>query len=135
MEMLFWAVVHVALVLRKLPANAGDMKDVGLILGLVRSSGEGNGNPLQFLALRIPWTEEPGGQQPIGCRVRHIWGDLAQHLFSTMVPISLQQSMLLDYFVMSLLGVLYPTVVYWIMSSSQMFPSLNLRNLWIYYFI
>jgi len=33
--------------------NAGDM---GLIPGLVRSTGEGNGS---ILAWRIPWTEEP----------------------------------------------------------------------------
>ena len=26
------------------------------------SSGEGNGNPLQILAWKIPWTEEPGVQ-------------------------------------------------------------------------
>ena len=38
------------------------------------SSGEGNGNPLHsnILAWRIPWTEEPGGQQPMGLqRVGH----------------------------------------------------------------
>ena len=34
--------------------------------------GEGNGNPLQFLAWRIPWTEEPGGLQSMGSqRVGH----------------------------------------------------------------
>ena len=32
-------------VVKNLPANAGD---VGLISGLVRSPGEGNGNPLQY---------------------------------------------------------------------------------------
>ena len=41
-------------------ANAGD---AGSILGLGRSPGKGNGNPLQYLAWRIPWTEEPGGLQ------------------------------------------------------------------------
>ena len=30
------------------PANAGDTRDVGLIPGLGRSPGEGNGNPLQY---------------------------------------------------------------------------------------
>ena len=29
------------------PANTGDARDVGLIPGLGRSSGEGNGNPFQ----------------------------------------------------------------------------------------
>ena len=33
------------------------------------SSGEGNGNPLQILAWKIPWTEEPGGlYSPWGLR-------------------------------------------------------------------
>ena len=43
--------------------------------GLGRSSGEGNGNPLQYiLAWRIPWTQEPGGLQFMGSqRVGHDW--------------------------------------------------------------
>ena len=43
------------------PANAGDIRDVGLIPGLGRSPGGGHGNPLQYPFLGIPWTEEPGG--------------------------------------------------------------------------
>ena len=36
--------------------------------------GGGNGNPLQYLAWRIPWTEEPGGLQSTGLpRVGHDW--------------------------------------------------------------
>ena len=31
-----------------LSASAGDIKDLGLIPGLWRSPGEGNGNPLQY---------------------------------------------------------------------------------------
>ena len=30
--------------------------------------GEGNGNPLQYSCLKIPWTEEPGGLQSMGSR-------------------------------------------------------------------
>jgi len=30
------------------PVNAGDIRDAGSILGLGRSLGEGNGNPLQY---------------------------------------------------------------------------------------
>ena len=37
---------QVALVVRKLPANAGDGSAMGLIPGSERSPGEGNGNPL-----------------------------------------------------------------------------------------
>ena len=33
---------------KNLPANSGDARDVGSIPGLVRSLGEGNGNPLQY---------------------------------------------------------------------------------------
>ena len=35
--------------------------DLGLIPGLGRSPPGRHGNPLHFLAWRIPWTEEPGG--------------------------------------------------------------------------
>ena len=54
-----------------LPANAGD---VGLIPGLGRSPGGGNGNHSSILAYKIPWTEEPGGLQSMGSqRVRPNW--------------------------------------------------------------
>ena len=44
----------------------------GLIPRLGRSPGEGNGNPVQYFARKIPWTEEPGGLLSIGLqRVRH----------------------------------------------------------------
>ena len=33
------------------PANAGDLRDVGLIPGSGRSPGIGNGNPLQYSCL------------------------------------------------------------------------------------
>ena len=33
------------------PDNAGDKRDVGLILGLGRPPGVGNGNPLQYSCL------------------------------------------------------------------------------------
>ena len=36
------------------PFGAGDMGDTGSILGLRRSPGEGNGNPLQYSCLRNP---------------------------------------------------------------------------------
>ena len=38
-------------VVKNLPANAGDLRDVGSISGLGRSPGEGNGNPLQYSSL------------------------------------------------------------------------------------
>ena len=48
---------------KKSACNAGDP---GLILGLGRSPGEGNGNPLQYSAWKVPWTEEVVGLQSMG---------------------------------------------------------------------
>ena len=39
---------------KNLPANAGDLRGVGLIPGLGRSPGVGYGNPLQYSCLEIP---------------------------------------------------------------------------------
>ena len=39
---------------KNLPANAGDTGDTGLIPGSGISSGEGNGNPLQYSCLGNP---------------------------------------------------------------------------------
>ena len=39
---------------KNLTANAGDLRDVGLIPGLGRSPGEGNGNLLQYSSLENP---------------------------------------------------------------------------------
>ena len=65
-----WGTSQVVLVVKNLPATVGDVRDVGLIPGLGKSSGEGHGNPLQkptsILAWRIPWTEEPDGLQTMG---------------------------------------------------------------------
>ena len=44
-------------------SNVGDTSSIP---GLVRSPGEGNGTPLQYSCLEIPWTEEPGGLQSMG---------------------------------------------------------------------
>ena len=41
-------------VVKNLPANAGDTRHVGLIPGLGRSPGRGNGNPLQYSCLENP---------------------------------------------------------------------------------
>ena len=42
---------QVALVVKNLPANAGDADSIS---GLGRSPGEGNGNPLQYSCLENP---------------------------------------------------------------------------------
>ena len=62
----------VALVIKNLLAKSGDIKEVGSIPVLGRSPEEGKATHSSIVAWRIPWTEEPGGQQSIGLqRVRH----------------------------------------------------------------
>ena len=48
---------QVALVIKNSPANAGDIKDAGLIPGSGRYTGEGNGNLLQYSCLENPMDE------------------------------------------------------------------------------
>ena len=45
-----WA-SQVLLAVKNLPANAGDVRDLGSIPGSRRSDGEGKGNPLQYSCL------------------------------------------------------------------------------------
>ena len=60
------------LVVKNLPASAGDIRDVGSIPGLGRSLEEGMVTNSSIFAWRILWTEEPGGLQSIGSkRVGH----------------------------------------------------------------
>ena len=59
-------------VVKNPPANTRNTGDVGSIPGSGRSSGGGNGNPLQYFAREIPWTEEPGGLESMGSqRIRY----------------------------------------------------------------
>ena len=63
---------------KNLPANAGDVRDVGSIPESGRSPGGRHGNPLQHSCLENPWTEELGGLQSIGLqRVGHDCCNLA----------------------------------------------------------
>ena len=60
------------LLVKNLPANAGDIIDLGSILGWEDPLEEGMATHSNILAWRIPWTEEPGRLQPIGLhRVGH----------------------------------------------------------------
>jgi len=52
-----WA-SQVVLLIKNPSANAGDVRDMGLSPGLGRSSGEGNGNPLQYSCLGNPTDRE-----------------------------------------------------------------------------
>ena len=54
------------LVVKNLPANVGDVRDVGSNPGSGRSCGEGMAIHSSILAWRIPQTEETGRLQAIG---------------------------------------------------------------------
>ena len=45
--------------------NAGDLRDMGSILGSGRTPEGGHGNPLQYSCLENPVNREPGGLQSI----------------------------------------------------------------------
>ena len=48
------------LVVKNPPADTGDVRDVGLILGSRSFSGGGNGNPLQYSCLENPMDRRGG---------------------------------------------------------------------------
>ena len=53
---------QLVLVVKNLPASAGDARDVGSIPELGRSPGVGNGNPhSNILACKISWAKEADG--------------------------------------------------------------------------
>ena len=51
---------------KNLPANVGDSRDVGLIPGWERSLGGEKATHSSIVAWKIPWAEEPGGLQSMG---------------------------------------------------------------------
>ena len=71
-------VPQVALVVKNLPASAGELRDAGPIPGLGRIPGRGQASHSSILAWKTPWTKEPGELQSIGLqRVGHDWSNLA----------------------------------------------------------
>ena len=62
---------QVALVVKNLPANAGDARDTGLIPGSRKPLGGVNGNPLQYSCLENPmdrgawWATVHGGRKEL----------------------------------------------------------------------
>ena len=57
---------QVVLVVKNLPVNAGDQRDVGSIPGLGRSPGGGHDNPLQYSCLENPLDTGADGLHFIG---------------------------------------------------------------------
>ena len=58
---------------KNLPANAGDIRDTSSIPGKGRSSGEGNGNPLQYSCLENSM-DRGAWQGPWGCKESDMTG-------------------------------------------------------------
>ena len=71
-------VIHVVPVVKNLPANTGNVRDMYSIPGSGRSPGGGHGNPLQYACLENPHGQRSlTGYSPWGQRVGHDWSDLA----------------------------------------------------------
>ena len=51
---------------KNMPANPGDIRDMGSIPGSGRSLEEGMATYFCIFAWRITWTEKPGGRQSMG---------------------------------------------------------------------
>ena len=83
------------LVVKNLPANAGDLRDMGFIPGLGSSHGEGNVDPVQYSCLEnsmdrgVWWaTYSPWGHRELGtteviylnvCWLRSAWSSVFTH--------------------------------------------------------
>jgi len=61
----------VALVVKTLPANAADVRDMGSIPGSGRSPAGGHGNPLQYSCLESPMVR--GAWQATVHRIAKSW--------------------------------------------------------------
>ena len=59
---------------KNLCANAGDVRDAGLMPGFRRSPGGGNGNPLQYSCMENPM--DRGDWQAMVSRVAKSWTQL-----------------------------------------------------------
>ena len=60
--------------IKNLPANAGDVRNLGSIPLWEDPLEEEMAHHSSILARRIPWTEKPGSLQPVGLKkVRHDW--------------------------------------------------------------
>ena len=86
-------------VIKNLPANAGDTRNTGSILGVGRSPAEGHGNSLQYSCLENPLDKGTWPATSIGSqRVRHNRSDLAQHGTQNMQWNSMYQTLTLYFF-------------------------------------
>ena len=64
----------VLVLVKNMPANAEDVRDVGSISGQEDPLEKEMATHSSILAWRVPWTEEPGGLHFIGSqRIGHDW--------------------------------------------------------------
>ena len=69
-----------ASVVKNPPASAGDLRDMGSIPGSGRSSGVGNGNPLQYSCLEN--SMDRGGLWATVHGVTNSWTQLSTHAYT-----------------------------------------------------
>ena len=70
-----------AIVVKNLPANAGDVRDLGLILESGRYPAGGHDNPLQYSCLENPiWIL--AGYSPWGCKESDMPEQLSTHNYT-----------------------------------------------------
>ena len=95
---------QVVLVLKNMPANAGDFRDMGSIPGLRRFSGGGHSNPLQYSYLENPM--DRGAWQATVPRVAVSWTLLKRlsmfswiHIYVWLSPFAVQLKLSIALFV------------------------------------
>ena len=81
-------VAQMALLIKNPPTNAGDVRDAGSILGREDPLEKEVAAHSRILAWRIPWTEEPGGLQPMGSQE----SDTTECTHTRLSPLSLSGS-------------------------------------------
>ena len=86
-------------------ASARNAGDPGSIPESGRSPGEGNGNPLQYLAWKTPWMEEPG-------RLQSMWSQKAGHDWVTSDSILKSRDITLPTKVHLVKAIVFPVVMY-----------------------
>ena len=70
---------QLSLIVKNLPGNAGDIRDLGWIPGLRKSPGEGNGSPLQYSCLKsyMDRVDHVKKAEPLFMRLKRPGHDLA----------------------------------------------------------
>ena len=110
--------IKVALVVKNLPANAGDIQDEDSILGSGRSPGGGNGNPLwSFLPGKFHGQKSLAGYSP--------WGHRESDTRSMHTPTPNQIIKIKPYNTSKRLGVMQSTV-----SGTIIMITMHLPQLW-----